>query len=213
MSTRTLEQRRAQTANSRQALAARRELGRQRREQAAAAAAVAQENTLNGYEERRLVAHWSAWAGNAWVEQREQVRPVRAADSRGELLELVCVECSEFIGAELYANCNRCGLPVRAPCGYRGYRGGIPAPFWHGLPRPTGGSAYLGDREVEAAAARGREARWQVFRAGDAAPLERPPRAGDPCKGRLEAMGGARRVIPMIGEHRAALAELDSQTL
>ena len=107
MSARTIERRRAQTATARQALAARRAQDRQRSEHVAAEAA--QEMAPNGNEERQLVALGSAWAGGAWVEQRGRLRPVRAANSRGELPELVCVECSEYIGTEWYTHCNRCG--------------------------------------------------------------------------------------------------------
>ena len=118
MSTRTLEQRRAQTAKARATLAARREQGRQA---AAAAAAAAQEVVPSGSEEGQLVAHGSAWASGAWVEPRGQLRPVRGARGAGSHgPALVCVECSEYIGAELYTNCNRCGEPVHAACGYRG---------------------------------------------------------------------------------------------
>ncbi|CAK0841686.1 unnamed protein product [Prorocentrum cordatum] len=107
------------TEGARATLAARREQDRQ----GAAAAAAAQEVVPSGYEEGQLVAHGSAWASGAWVEPRGQLRPVRGArgaGSHGQLPALVCVECSEYIGAELYTNCNRCGEPVHAACGHRG---------------------------------------------------------------------------------------------
>ena len=116
MITRTLEQRRAQTANAR---AARLQRHLQRRE---AAARAVEDEVGRGIAEARAAAAatalvpfgMSASTANTVSTRRAVVPAVSTQES------LMCIECLGTIGSDLYIHCVRCNGVLHPSCGIRG---------------------------------------------------------------------------------------------